>query len=282
VLVEPPNISTYVAVAVTLNWTDVPGTDFYDIQISTEPDFSTTIPYVIPQTNISEMNLPQGALASNTVYYWRVRACNFNGPSDFSEAFSFKTIGTPVEETQNLSGEVDALAASNILASNQAAILKNRLSSAENQMEQGHSFLAAVNLGIFKVRVFVLDISNMLPHSSAQSLQHHADVILGTLNLGFALTQPGQNVPEEYNLSQNYPNPFNPATTIEYTIPAGENVSLKIYDITGREVASLVNNYQDAGTHIVNWNASNFSSGVYIYRLTAGSFTDTKKMILSK
>jgi hypothetical protein len=59
-------------------------------------------------------------------------------------------------------------------------------------------------------------------------------------------------------------------------------VSLKIYDITGREVASLVNNYQDAGTHIVNWNASNFSSGVYIYRLTAGSFTDTKKMILSK
>jgi hypothetical protein len=135
---------------------------------------------------------------------------------------------------------------------------------------------------LFKARVYILDFSSVLPNNYAQELINHADVAIGTLNLGFAVLPPETNLPEEFKLNQNYPNPFNPVTTIEYTIPKGSNVSLKIFDITGREVAALVDKYQDAGTFIVIWNASNFSSGVYIYRLTAGSYTDTKKMILNK
>ncbi len=94
-------------------------------------------------------------------------------------------------------------------------------------------------------------------------------------------------IPNDYKLSQNYPNPFNPSTTIEYSIPtAGTSlmkfVQLKIYDILGREVATLVNEEKPAGKYSVNFDASKLSSGIYFYRIKAGSFISVKKMILMK
>jgi len=93
----------------------------------------------------------------------------------------------------------------------------------------------------------------------------------------------------EFSLSQNYPNPFNPSTIIKYSIPVVDayhasttNVVLKIYDILGREVATLVNKEQKAGNYQVEFNANNLPSGVYYYQLKSGSFVDTKKMILMK
>jgi len=85
-----------------------------------------------------------------------------------------------------------------------------------------------------------------------------------------------------FNLYQNYPNPFNPSTTINYQIPKSSFVTLKIYDVLGREVANLVNNEKQAGQYNVTFNASKFSSGIYFYRLQAGDFISTKKMILMK
>ncbi len=89
-------------------------------------------------------------------------------------------------------------------------------------------------------------------------------------------------IPTEYKLSQNYPNPFNPSTTISYSIPQNSNVSLKIYDVIGKEVMSLVNQQQVAGNYEIEFNASNFSSGVYFYKLQSGNFAETRKMILVK
>lgn len=86
----------------------------------------------------------------------------------------------------------------------------------------------------------------------------------------------------EYRLAQNYPNPFNPTTNISYVLPKAENVSLKVYDVLGREVATLVNEVKAAGAYTVPFNASNLASGVYFYRLQAGSFVQTKKMMLVK
>jgi len=86
--------------------------------------------------------------------------------------------------------------------------------------------------------------------------------------------------PASYTLSQNYPNPFNPSTTISFSIPAKWFVSLKVYDILGREVAVLVSEQLSAGNHSRLWNAEGLPSGVYFYRLQAGSFTETKKLIL--
>jgi hypothetical protein len=89
-------------------------------------------------------------------------------------------------------------------------------------------------------------------------------------------------IPGTYNLFQNYPNPFNPVTQISFALPVAGNVNLVVYDILGREVATLVNDYRTAGTHTVNFDASRIASGVYMYKITSGDFTDTKKMVLIK
>jgi hypothetical protein len=89
-------------------------------------------------------------------------------------------------------------------------------------------------------------------------------------------------LPREFSLSQNYPNPFNPTTEINFALPSACDVSLEIYNITGQRVTTLVDSYLEAGQHSVLWDASSNASGVYFYRLTAGEFTETKKMMLLK
>jgi len=101
-------------------------------------------------------------------------------------------------------------------------------------------------------------------------------------------------VPSGYSLAQNYPNPFNPTTSIRYTLSSGEgrtedggrttpaHVCLRIYNVVGQEVATLVDGEQEAGYYTVTWNASDVASGVYFYRLTAGEFTATRRMVLMK
>jgi len=89
-------------------------------------------------------------------------------------------------------------------------------------------------------------------------------------------------LPTEFTLAQNYPNPFNPETMIRYSIPKAENVSLVIYNLIGEEVAHLIDKLKPAGRYTVTWNASNFASGIYFYRLQAGDFVQTRKMVLLK
>ncbi|MGH1362162.1 MAG: T9SS type A sorting domain-containing protein [Calditrichia bacterium] len=88
--------------------------------------------------------------------------------------------------------------------------------------------------------------------------------------------------PQEFVLAQNFPNPFNPSTTISYQIPARFHVKVKVYDLLGREVYVLVNDLKEAGTHQISFDASNFASGVYYYRLEAGDIVKTQKMMLLK
>ncbi len=90
------------------------------------------------------------------------------------------------------------------------------------------------------------------------------------------------SLPREYSLSNNYPNPFNPVTRIEFALPEAGMTRLIIYDIVGREIAILLDGEMDAGFHNVTWNANEVASGIYFYRLTSGTFADTKKMVLLK
>jgi hypothetical protein len=84
----------------------------------------------------------------------------------------------------------------------------------------------------------------------------------------------------QLRLLPNYPNPFNPSTTISFTLPRTENITLKVYEMLGREVATLVEGREEAGEHSVKWNAESFASGVYFYQIKAGGFVDTKKLLL--
>jgi hypothetical protein len=89
-------------------------------------------------------------------------------------------------------------------------------------------------------------------------------------------------IPREYMLSQNYPNPFNPSTNISFAIPKAGNVILKVYDIMGRETKTIINEYLKAGTYTVDFDASELPSGIYLYAISTGDFTETRKMMLIK
>ncbi|MEX0720984.1 MAG: T9SS type A sorting domain-containing protein [Balneolaceae bacterium] len=91
-----------------------------------------------------------------------------------------------------------------------------------------------------------------------------------------------EGIPNDFALRQNYPNPFNPTTNIQYDVPEQSHVTLKVYDITGREVAELVNKNHSAGVYTQSWDASSLASGMYIYRITAGDFTAVRKLTLIK
>jgi hypothetical protein len=93
--------------------------------------------------------------------------------------------------------------------------------------------------------------------------------------------QDKNTLPAQYRLEQNYPNPFNPSTMISYQLPFNSQVTLKVYDILGREIATLVDERQSAGTYKIEFNKP-LASGVYLYRIQAGNFIESKKMILLK
>lgn len=92
----------------------------------------------------------------------------------------------------------------------------------------------------------------------------------------------GENIVEEFRLSQNYPNPFNPSTIITYQIPKSRHVRLTVYDLLGREIMTLVNEEMRPGSYQATFNGTNLASGVYFYRLQAGEFVQTRKLILMK
>ncbi|MCX8010038.1 MAG: T9SS type A sorting domain-containing protein, partial [Ignavibacteria bacterium] len=102
-----------------------------------------------------------------------------------------------------------------------------------------------------------------------------------------SIAELDNKIPKDFSISQNFPNPFNPQTKIKYSLPKGEYVKIKVFDVNGKEVAELVNNYQSPGNYTVEWNGRNnfgqqVSSGIYFYQIEAGKYKETKKMTLIK
>lgn len=114
----------------------------------------------------------------------------------------------------------------------------------------------------------------------ARDIHGNLSLLSNTVVTGVSGEKPG--VPTTFALEQNYPNPFNPQTVINYELPKAVYVRLVVYDMLGREVATVVNGAQDAGYKSVEFNAANLPSGIYTYRLTAGTFVDVKKMLMIK
>jgi hypothetical protein len=126
-------------------------------------------------------------------------------------------------------------------------------------------------------------ILNVYDRSTGRSGTLNAWTLIMDLVTNPVLIKPiSQEVPSEFKLKQNYPNPFNPVTNFEFAIPKNSLVKLIIYDITGREIETLINGQLSPGTYKAEWNAIKYSSGVYFYKLSTDNFSETKKMILMK
>jgi hypothetical protein len=290
ILVEPPKETDVAIAPVKLDWQDVVGAQCYRVEVYTD----TTSPDKFTGTcnaPTSHYEFPIAETQMNTKYYWRVFACSPGGWSAPSGYFSFKTQAPDARgSVENMTDGVIDLIADEEISRPQGNILINKLDQVEHKLAQGNEFVALVQMVLFKARVLILRLSNQINNATYKRLDYSTD---GVIDLIVDEERPaagneGQidfkdlTTPKTYDLSQNYPNPFNPSTTIEYSIPNDAVVSLKIFDVLGKEVATLVNEQKATGTYIVNWNASNFSSGLYFYRLNAGEFSQTKKMFLVK
>ena len=132
---------------------------------------------------------------------------------------------------------------------------------------------------VFLSRAYQLDFTGFPPGDATLSEFLVSSYTFNQIPTGVSEKNPVANT---FTLKQNYPNPFNPATRIEYAIPRGSNVKVIVYNVLGQEVATLVNEFKNAGTYSVDFNASRLASGVYMYSIKAGSYTDVKKMVLLK
>ena len=166
-------------------------------------------------------------------------------------------------------------------------LLTGFLNSADKSLDRGREKLAILKLVAFKWLVKVQSprkIDAALADEWIGKAEEIIDAIKTALPKSGELDELASEdvLPETYNLNQNYPNPFNPTTTISYSIPENEYVTLSIYDALGKEVAVLDNGFRTAGNYSHTFDASNLSSGMYFYTIRSGNFVQTKKMLLMK
>jgi hypothetical protein len=226
------------------------------------------------------------ALKIHAPYFWRVKAMNAGGESDWSEVSSFATLlplpekvcpGTPLNNAR--------------LGS---MTIKFSWHVPQWEVKKYWFEIAADTLFMFRIiDSSVIDTTWEMPKFSgnqkyfwkvralnAKGWGPFSDIF--TFSIGATSVEDDAKVPDHFALEQNFPNPFNPSTQIRFSIAAACPVQLKIFDILGREIAELVNERLAAGTYAVRWNAHDFPSGVYIYRLIAGTYVSTKKLSLQK
>ncbi|MBK6506372.1 MAG: T9SS type A sorting domain-containing protein [Ignavibacteria bacterium] len=154
-------------------------------------------------------------------------------------------------------------------------IVKMKLETSANKFsDEPLNLKWADNTSLLRTKIFTFDGKNSAELTNLIEFDGLKNSDSGTENLA--------SLPTEYGLAQNYPNPFNPVTKINYEIPAAGKVTLKIYSLLGKEIATLVNERMDAGRYSASFNGADLASGMYFYKITAGDFTAVKKMVLIK
>ncbi|MCI0450328.1 MAG: YCF48-related protein [Chlorobi bacterium] len=288
ILINPPNGATNVSTTPTLDWNDVPFAETYRIQISTDSLFGTFLTNIGGLT-FSQYNVPGGLLQNNTTYFWRVNATNSAGTGPFSQVWRFRTaVSPPVAAPDLISPPNGAnnlsltptLDWNDVFGANgyrvnvsddslfNTTIIDTTLTPSQYTVLAGR--LAGGVTYYWRVRAFNTGGSG--PWSVTWRFT--------TFPIGIKILS--SEIPKEFKLYNNYPNPFNPVTFIKFDIPKNSFIKIEIYDILGRKIESLVNQFVQEGYYIASWDASGVSSGVYFYRLVSEDFTDIKKMIVVK
>ncbi|MCE1164965.1 MAG: T9SS type A sorting domain-containing protein [Bacteroidetes bacterium] len=289
VLVSPAAGGTGLLTDVSFKWNKSANADLYCFQISYDSLFSDI---VAADSLLTDSVKNVYSLHPLTDYYWRVKGKNGAGTGSFSPARTFRTLGfpnavslcSPAENSVGVSVPVtftwrratEQIGLGKLINNYLLQIVADTVSNAGQVNRTSSDTLIAVNgLTPYTVYYWRVSAKNEIGWGAKSPRRKFTSGAVGIL-------PSGGLIPQVYKLYGNYPNPFNPSTVIKFDIPEDTKVSLKIYDISGRELASVKKEFLKAGSYSFEWNASVYSSGVYFYRLQTDRFTDTGKMILIK
>ncbi len=290
-LIEPANNLSTLTDSVIFVWSGDELSLKYRIQVATDEAFSKRL---FDIDNIKATTIKLGGFDGATKYYWRVRAANNGGSSTFSDKFMFST-GFPKEPIlvypgyQQLNIELDPTLkwSKADLATEYKVQLSEGLS-----LNTSNLLIDSVVVGDTSLFFNKLNVASfytwrvMASNSNGSSVWTEVFQFKTSADSVLAIEDNEFTVPKKYLLEQNYPNPFNPSTTISFALPKAGMTTLRIYNIVGQEVATLVDDYLEAGTYSVIFDANSvnvrLTSGLYLYRIESNEFTSIKKMLLIK
>lgn|GEM_PF-6044064 len=281
VLMSPTSGSTILQ-PVTLAWYSTNRATYYQLQVSLTTSFNTT---VYDESNITVTSKILQGFTTGQTHYWRVRASNSGGTSNWSSVWNFivpvppsapallnPPNGASISRKRTFSWNSSSGATSYTL---QVDDNQNFSSPFTNTTTSGTSYLVETLLANTTYYWRVNATNSAGTSSWSTTWNCHTTTVV-------SIDDDLQTNPKNIEVSQNYPNPFNPVTNFQFQVPSSSFVTIKVYDILGNEIATLVNERKEAGNYSVQWNAETYPSGMYFYQLTAGNKMETKKMILLK
>ncbi len=285
-LITPASGAANVSVTPSFDWSDVSGAASYRFQLSTSNSFNTTIVDSLNVTQ-SQFSLPL-SLSNSTTYYWRVAAKNAAGTGVYSSIFSFTTVLAPPAVPILIAppnGSIGISTTDMFLWQGAlgATSFNFQIATDVNFNNLVHNVIVTAPLQIMQPGILQ---PNMLYFWRVRGINTGGNGVYSAIwnfrTTTSGITNLGGVIPTEFKLYNNYPNPFNPSTTIRFDIPKNTDVKIKVYDLTGKMVSELIDFSVPAGAYETSFNASILASGIYYYRIEAGEFIDTKKMMLIK
>jgi len=282
-LAAPADGTPMIPDTVQVVWLKSPLASSYRLQVASEPSFSGEL--LLDEPGLVDTFRVLSSLIGQATHYWRVSATGPGGSSAFATAFSFTTgfpssVALVQPADYSLDVPVDATLLWNRAAGAtsydvQLSVQENFASTVVDTSGISDTSLAVATLNYSRVYYWRVRAENALGMSPWSEIYRFRTVQLTAV-------KEDEGIPERYVLEQNYPNPFNAMTTIEFALPQEGRVRLAVFDLLGREREVLVDRLMRPGTYRIQWDATSAASGTYFYRLDAGGFVATKRMVLLK
>jgi hypothetical protein len=279
-LISPVNNAVDQPLNLILSWNPVAEAATYRIQLSTSYAFTDIL---IDDSTMNSTSKGIGPLSPGTMHFWRVNEKNAGGTSEWSATWSFETI-------LSLPDQVTLLIPANasVVGSDSVKFVWAKASPDVSYYElelAGDSTTTHVS---FDTTITLFIPSKEIQKNYSWKVRAENSSGYGLFSDAWSFTRSTTDVskfesnPDKFTVFQNYPNPFNPSTIFSFSIPSRSLVSLKIFDISGKEVATIISEELPAGHYTRQWYATQLPSGTYFCRLQAGSLMETKKLLLIK